>query len=111
MGAYGFGTSPPMEGPIVFIAPELTQETLLEVSNCSYDVITWPSHFLLSLQKEHNDTLAKLNFVLALVECVIEVARNRASPLAAALSESTHNRVNSKTAYSPPGTTLKLHKS
>lgn len=30
-GAYGFGTSPPMEGPIVFIAPELTQETLLEV--------------------------------------------------------------------------------
>lgn len=31
MGAFGFGTSPPMEGPIVFIAPELTQETLLEV--------------------------------------------------------------------------------
>lgn len=31
MGAYCYGTSPPMEGPIVFTAPELTQETLLEV--------------------------------------------------------------------------------
>ena len=32
-GVFGsFGTSPPqMEGPIVFIAPELTQETLMEV--------------------------------------------------------------------------------
>lgn len=27
----GYSTSPPMEGPIVFVAPELTQETLLEV--------------------------------------------------------------------------------
>ena len=55
------------------------------------------------MQKEHNDTLAKLNFVLALVECIIEVARNRASPLAAALSESTHGRPGSKNASSPPG--------
>lgn len=55
------------------------------------------------MQKEHNDTLAKLNFVLALVECIIDVARNRASPLAAALSESTHTRMNSKMASSPPG--------
>ncbi|XP_032781426.2 serine/threonine-protein kinase ULK2 [Daphnia magna] len=81
-GAYGYGTSPPMEGPIVFVAPELTQETLLE--------------------KEHNDTLAKLNFVLALVECIMDVARNRASPLAAALNESIHTRKNSM-ASSPPG--------
>lgn len=47
--------------------------------------------------------MAKLNFILALVECIIDVARNRASPLAAALSESTHARANSKMASSPPG--------
>jgi len=84
-GVFGsFGTSPPqMEGPIVFIAPELTQETLME--------------------KEHNDTLAKLNFVLALVECILEVARARASPLAAALSESIYSRSPSKTPSSPSG--------
>ena len=54
-------------------------------------------------QKEHNDTLAKLNFVLALVECIMEVARTRASPLAAALSESIHNRSGTKMATSPSG--------
>ena len=53
-------------------------------------------------QKEHNDTLAKLNFVLALVECIMDVARNRASPLAAALNESIHTRKNPM-ASSPPG--------
>ena len=30
-GPFSFGTSPPVEGPIVFVAPELTEETLLEV--------------------------------------------------------------------------------
>jgi len=84
MGVLGFGTSPPqVEGPIVFIAPQLTQDTLFE--------------------KEHNDTLAKLNFVLALVECIMEVARTRASPLAAALSESIHYRSGTKMATSPSG--------
>lgn len=48
--------------PITFIAPELTEETLLE--------------------REHNETLAKLNFVVALCECICEVARTRAGPLA-----------------------------
>ncbi|XP_059483841.1 serine/threonine-protein kinase unc-51 isoform X2 [Neocloeon triangulifer] len=62
-----FGESSPqagaaaVEGPITFIAPELPEETLLE--------------------REHNETLAKLNFVLALVDCVIELARSRATPL------------------------------
>ncbi|CAB3375094.1 Hypothetical predicted protein [Cloeon dipterum] len=64
-----FGTSPPQaaaaaaasDGPITFVAPELPEETLLE--------------------REHNETLAKLNFVLALVDCVIELARTRATPL------------------------------
>lgn len=39
-GAYGYGTSPPMEGPIVFVAPELTQETLLEVRILKCDAFT-----------------------------------------------------------------------
>ena len=63
---------------------------------------------LLLLQKEHNDTLAKLNFVLALVECILEVARARASPLVAALSESTYARSPSKTPSSPSGNTFSL---
>ena len=32
-------------------------------------------------QREHNETLAKLNFVLALADCVIELARSRTTPL------------------------------
>ncbi|OAD58297.1 Serine/threonine-protein kinase ULK2 [Eufriesea mexicana] len=47
--------------PLTFIAPELPEETLLE--------------------REHNEILAKLNFVVALCECVCEVARTRAGPL------------------------------
>ena len=47
--------------PLTFIAPELPEETLLH--------------------REHNETLAKLNFVLALSQCVVEVAKQRASPL------------------------------
>ncbi|XP_071041474.1 serine/threonine-protein kinase unc-51 isoform X4 [Parasteatoda tepidariorum] len=48
--------------------PELPEETLLE--------------------KEHNDTLAKLNFVSALVKCILELAKTRSSPLSSALSSS-----------------------
>ena len=33
------------------------------------------------LQPEHNETVSKLNFVLALVECIIELAQSRSSPL------------------------------
>ncbi|XP_035743352.1 serine/threonine-protein kinase unc-51-like [Vespa mandarinia] len=51
--------------PLTFIAPELPEETLLE--------------------REHSEILAKLNFVVALCECVCEVARNRAGPLGAPL--------------------------
>jgi len=46
--------------PLTFIAPELPEETLME--------------------REHNEILAKLNFVVALCECVCEVARSRAGP-------------------------------
>ena len=38
------------------------------------------------LQKEHNETVSKLNFVLALVECVIELAQARSSPLSESLT-------------------------
>nr|CAD7198320.1 unnamed protein product [Timema douglasi] len=55
--------NPPLDGPITFLAPELAAETLLE--------------------KEHNETLAKLNFVLALADCVVELSATRAAPLAA----------------------------
>ncbi|ELU07767.1 hypothetical protein CAPTEDRAFT_170802 [Capitella teleta] len=57
-----FAQSPPnMEGPIMFVAPELAEETLMD--------------------KEHNETVSKLNFILALVECIIEIAKSRSSPL------------------------------
>lgn len=50
----------------VFHAPELPAETLLE--------------------REHNETLAKLNFVLALTDCILEVADSRCAPLSALMS-------------------------
>nr|XP_053639461.1 serine/threonine-protein kinase unc-51-like isoform X4 [Cherax quadricarinatus] len=48
---------------VAFYAPPLHQETLME--------------------REHNETLAKLNFVLALVDCILELARSRAAPITA----------------------------
>jgi len=51
-----FAASPPPDFFIFnFEPPQLTEETLLE--------------------KEHNQTLAKLNFVLALVDCVLDLAK------------------------------------
>lgn len=50
----------------IFHAPELPAETLLE--------------------REHNETLAKLNFVLALTDCILEVADSRCAPLSALMS-------------------------
>lgn len=61
-----------LEHPITFVAPELPEETLLE--------------------KEHNETLAKLNFVLALSNCVLELAASRATPLSALMDSSTRDR-------------------
>lgn len=65
------GASPPpimyaqspsnMEGPIAFVAPELSEETLMD--------------------DNHNAILAKLNFALDLVECILEVSRSRGAPL------------------------------
>ncbi|KAJ8974711.1 hypothetical protein NQ317_000377 [Molorchus minor] len=58
--------------PITFLAPELSEETLLE--------------------REHNETLAKLNFVLILSTCILELASQRATPLAALVDPSQHNQ-------------------
>lgn len=49
-----------IDGPLTFVAPELSEETLFE--------------------REHNETLAKLNFVLALVDCILELAESKATP-------------------------------
>ncbi|XP_054715170.1 serine/threonine-protein kinase unc-51-like [Uloborus diversus] len=67
---YSRGNSP--QGmDALFEPPELPEETLLH--------------------KEHNDTLAKINFVSALVKCILELAKTRSSPLSSALTSSlTH---------------------
>lgn len=58
-----FAASPPPDHYIFnFEPPQLTEETLLE--------------------KEHNQTLAKLNFVLALVDCILELAKSKGAPFA-----------------------------
>lgn len=66
---FPFGTSPPQgETPNFEAPPELPEETLLD--------------------REHNETLAKLHFIEALVSCILELARTTSEPLTAALSES-----------------------
>jgi serine/threonine protein kinase len=64
-------SSPNMEGPISFVAPELVEETLMD--------------------KEHNETVAKLNFVLALTECIIELAHSRSSPITESVDQKQGN--------------------
>lgn len=64
-----FASPPHLEdSAMTFVPPELPAETLLD--------------------KEHNETLAKLNFVLALVECIMDLAEKRENPLTL-LTEST----------------------
>lgn len=64
--AAGGGLPPTEEHSITFHAPELPAETLLD--------------------REHNETLAKLNFVLALTDCILEVADSKCAPLSALMS-------------------------
>ncbi|CAH1802813.1 unnamed protein product [Owenia fusiformis] len=57
-----YAQSPPnMEGPVAFSAPELAEEILMD--------------------PEHNETMSKLNFIVALVDCIIELAQSRSTPL------------------------------
>ena len=44
-------------------------------------------HSLPSQQKSHNETVSKLSFVLALVECIIDLAQSRSSPLSESVTE------------------------
>uniref|UniRef100_A0A2R5LJ83 Putative serine/threonine-protein kinase unc-51 n=1 Tax=Ornithodoros turicata TaxID=34597 RepID=A0A2R5LJ83_9ACAR len=67
-GSFPFGTSPPTGEMPTFVAPELPEETILE--------------------REHNETLAKLHFIQALVNCILELAKSKGRPVTAALTDS-----------------------
>lgn len=57
-----YAQSPPnMDGPVMFVVPELTDETLLS--------------------NEHRDTLGKLQFISTVICSLIELAQSRTSPL------------------------------
>uniref|UniRef100_T1GB73 Protein kinase domain-containing protein n=1 Tax=Megaselia scalaris TaxID=36166 RepID=T1GB73_MEGSC len=56
-----------------FHVPELSEDTLMD--------------------KEHNETLSKLNFVLALTDCIQEVADSRCAPLSAAILSSNDQNI------------------
>ncbi|XP_019618852.1 PREDICTED: serine/threonine-protein kinase unc-51-like [Branchiostoma belcheri] len=66
-------SSPDMEGPISFVAPELPEETLLEPA--------------------HNETLQRIHFALILGECIMEVAQSKGAP-GASLTESLQVKQN-----------------
>lgn len=63
---FGSCTSNSNDTSLTFYAPDLPAETLLD--------------------RNHNETLAKLNFVLALTDCIVEIAETKCQPLAALLS-------------------------
>ncbi|CAL4075490.1 unnamed protein product [Meganyctiphanes norvegica] len=67
LGAFGA-----TDETFAFYAPPLNQETLME--------------------REHNETLAKLNFMLALVDCVLELAKSRAAPISALTRQASNLR-------------------
>ncbi|KAI1292257.1 Serine/threonine-protein kinase ULK2 [Halotydeus destructor] len=66
-----FASPPHMEDQMTFVAPELPEETLLD--------------------RDHNETLAKLTFVVNLVDSVMDLASSRASPLSV-LSDSSASK-------------------
>ncbi|EDW29590.1 GL22897, partial [Drosophila persimilis] len=61
--------------PHAFQAPELSEETLMD--------------------REHNETLSKLNFVLALTDCIQEVADSRCAPLSTLMVAGSQTAANS----------------
>lgn len=63
---FGSYTSNSFDTSLTFHEPDLPAETLLD--------------------RKHNETLAKLNFVLALTDCIVEVADTKCTPLAALMS-------------------------
>lgn len=65
-GFYGNDVNFDDQQPLTFHAPELPIETLLD--------------------RTHNETLAKLNFVVALCDCILEVADAKCAPLSALMA-------------------------
>lgn len=49
------------------------------------------------MQKEHNETLAKLNFVLVLTNCVLDLAASKTAPLAALVDSTVQAQPQSET--------------
>lgn len=41
----------------------------------------WNGNSVVYFQRDHNETLAKLNFVVALTDCILDVADSRCAPL------------------------------
>lgn len=79
-----YGTSPPsLEGFITFEAPELPEETLMEVRSGQLE--SFLKHYSCSfcltlkllLQREHTDTLMHLRMMLSFTDCVLEMAAVR----------------------------------
>lgn len=84
---------PHILGPRAFTLPEIGAtgglQSLLDTNNAEDQTLEFhapelPAETL--LDREHNETLAKLNFVLALTDCIIEVADVRCSPIAALMA-------------------------
>lgn len=69
----GAGGMSPDNSLHTFHAPELSEETLMD--------------------REHNETLSKLNFVLALTDCIQEVADSRCAPLSAIMAAGNTEQV------------------
>ncbi|PSN54418.1 hypothetical protein C0J52_10975 [Blattella germanica] len=99
-------SSPLLSGPLAMLPPILDSPIRLAENNNLHHSPVMPfgtramtlpeisvlfNDNMVILQREHNETLAKLNFVLALSDCVVELAQARAAPLSA-LTESTTGR-------------------
>lgn len=98
---YGF-TDPisvNLEGAVTFEAPELPEETIMEVST-KLTAFCFDSHatqfifvsdatLLSPLQEEHTETLCRLRFMLEFVQCMMDVAESRGGEAAQADLSST----------------------
>uniref|UniRef100_A0A1A9X331 Protein kinase domain-containing protein n=1 Tax=Glossina brevipalpis TaxID=37001 RepID=A0A1A9X331_9MUSC len=98
----------PMLGPRAFTLPEMAAtgglHTLLDTSgNTGGGVGSCEAHNLNAfhvpelseetlMDREHNETLSKLNFVLALTDCIQEVADSRCAPLSALMAASNNDQ-------------------
>uniref|UniRef100_A0A1A9V4D1 Protein kinase domain-containing protein n=1 Tax=Glossina austeni TaxID=7395 RepID=A0A1A9V4D1_GLOAU len=97
----------PMLGPRAFTLPEMAAtgglHTLLDTSGNTGGGVGSDTHNLNAfhvpelseetlMDREHNETLSKLNFVLALTDCIQEVADSRCAPLSALMAASNNDQ-------------------